>query len=151
MVLHDRPHCDSQVDRIARTGAALAADPQVDHGADATVLADLDGAQVPECAQRHVADAALQQARENESAVAGRTATWVVGSVAEHHGSAVDRQRSVDGFVDRDDRCPSLLAKVPELAAQLRGQAFSQGHVVVSDDPQLCAGLGHVAPRKAVA
>ncbi len=151
--LVDRHHGHRHVERCARGRAALSAEPQVDARADARVAAQLHRAEVPERADRHVADALLEQRTQEEGAVAHRAAAGVVADVGQHDRAAVGRERLGLRQRGRDTqaRRAGLLAQVPERTTELLGDAGRQRRIVVGHDPELGAGFGHVGPGKAVA
>src|SRR3546814_5656962 len=81
MLLDKRAHRDAQSERIARQRAAFAADAQIERRADAGALAQRDGAQIPEAADRKIVAVGVEQRAQNEGAVAHRATAGVVADI----------------------------------------------------------------------
>ncbi len=101
--MRDAAHRHVQIDGIARGAPGLAADAQVEGGADARIDAELHRHRIPVVAACDIGDAALEQPAQDEGGIAGRAAARIVGGVRDHHRPAGQRQRRIERGVDRQE------------------------------------------------
>src|SRR5579863_4182101 len=144
---------DQGVDRRAAVGASLAAETQFNPRAFARREAKGDGDRVPDRRDRRAADLSLDQASQDDRAVAGDAAAGIVPDISDDHRLALCRSRQGKRGVE-----PGVDAEHWHRRASAHGEDFepkrgrkSRGLVAVSvDDEHLRAHLGDVAGHEAV-
>ena len=139
---------DAQIDRIAGHGTAFSPEAEIEHASRAGLHADPDGTDIPIAACRHIGDPALEDTPQDESAVAGRAATCIVGGIGEHVGPACAGQCLIERIVDATVLFPDAVAHVPDRPAHFLRKISSEDRVAVRDRQCLCTDPGCIAVRK---
>ena len=127
----------------------LAADVECHRGADARLGAEGSGLRVPQAGDDRRASADPYELPQDLRAVAGRTASRIVGHVGKHDRLAGSGEGLGHGLADGQRRVDELVTVLPGRLGDLVGEPLGQRLVVVGDHVDAEARVGNIREWKA--